>query len=268
MGRLRDLSEAAPASGGAPAGVNSTKLRGDALSDAAYVARRSADVLLETEDARTRTLASFASAGGVLALLFGGCVLFGVVQTPVVSILAAVSLLVPTAYALMQATSGRSRAAEASYERGYCQALAMQAKRLGDMTGATDQRNVPLGPDALVTSQLDALYKDLDRARQRLEAAGADSGQRTAANRMHERIVPNTTKTFLAAGDGRRYPVHIVDVSQSGVALKGSLPPLHQGEQVKVGARSAQVVKIEPGQVALQFLSPILPSELNKRIVL
>ena len=267
MSRLRSLRDETAAVVQV-ADANPAKTRGDALSDAAYLAKRSADTLIEQEQGRSRMLAGFAGAGGLLALLLGLAAMGGIGQPQLLALLAAVAILVPTAYAFAQTVGPASRVADASYERGFCQALASNAKRLGDSIGATDQRNIPLGPEAIINLQLDTLYKDLDRSRQRLQAAGADPGQRTAANRLHERIVPNYVDTFLTGSDGRRYPVRIVDVSQSGVALKGSMPPLYDGEQVQVGSRRAKVVKLAPGEAALQFLSPILPSEFNRKMVL
>lgn len=266
MSRLRALMQETTPRPGAEARPSRT--RGDALSDAAHAAKRSADALLEREQDRGRTMAGFAAGGGVLALLFGFAALAGIGQPQLFGVLSLVAILVPTVHAIAQSMAGSDRVADASYERGLCQGLAQSAKRLGDMVGATDQRNVPLGPEAVINLQLDSLYKDLNRARQRLDAAGAQAGIRAAPNRLHERLVPALVDAFLTASDGRRYPVRIVELSQSDVTIKGSLPSLHEQEQVQIGARRASVAKVGTSEASLQFLVPILPSEFTKQLVL
>lgn len=266
MARLRDMADIPPAS---PAiEVRSAKARGAALSDAAAITKRSADALLESEEGRDQVLAGFSAFGGLLALTFGLFIVLGAAQPEILAILAAVSVLAPTGYALMNALGTSSRMADASYDRGFCQALANQAKRLSDAAGSKDQYNVPLGPAAVIAEQLDLLHKDFDRARQRLRAFGADPLQATAANLMQDRVSPLIRDTVMTVGDGRRFPVRIADLSLVAVALRGSLPPLTRGEQVTVGTRRAVVVKLEEGKAALQFQTPILPTEFNPQIVL
>ena len=266
MARLRDIAEITPASPAVE--IRSAKARGAALSDAAAITKRSADALLESEEGRDQVLAGFSAFGGLLALTFGLFIVLGAAQPEVLAILAAVSVLAPTGYALMNALGTSSRMADASYDRGFCQALANQAKRLSDAAGAKDQYNLPLGPAAVIIEQLDLLHKDFDRARQRLRAVGADPMQSTAANLMQDRLVPVLKDTILTVPDGRRFPVRVADLSIVGVVLKGSLPPLTRGEQVTVGALRAAVSKVEEGRVALQFQTPILPTEFNPQIVL
>lgn len=266
MARLRDMAEIPPAS---PAiEVRSAKARGAALSDAAAITKRSADALLESEEGRDQVLAGFSAFGGLLALTFGLFIVLGAAQPEVLAILAAVSVLAPTGYALMNALGTSSRMADASYDRGFCQALANQAKRLSDASGSKDQYNVPLGPAAMIIEQLEFLQKDFDRARQRLRAFGADPLQGTAASLGQDRVSPLIRDTVMTVGDGRRFPVRIAELSLAAVALKGTLPPLTRGEQVTVGTRRATVVKVEEGRVALQFQTPILPTEFNPQIVL
>ena len=267
MGYLREVGEATPL----PSSHDQThpaRARSDALSDAAFMAKRSADYLIEELAARQRTLAGFAAASGLLALLLGFAAVARIANPELLAALAGVAILVPVAFAVSQVVGGGGGLADAGHERGFCLALAQHGKRLGDAVGVTDQRDLPLGPDAIVASQLDAIAKELDRATQRLRAAGAASGPRSAANRLHERIVPNVVDSWLTAPDGRRYPVRLVDVSQTGVALKGSLPPLSAGLAVQIGGRAAKVVRAEAGQISLHLLVPILPSEFNKRLTL
>ena len=268
MGYLRESREAPVPAAATAEQVHPARARSDALSDAAFMAKRSADILIEDMAVRSRTLAGFSAVSGVLALLLGLAAAARIANPELLFAIAGLALLVPVAFALSQVIGGLTGVAEAAYERGFCLALAQHAKRLGDVVGVTDQRNLPLGPDAIITSQLDAVAKDLDRATQRLKAAGADAGRRSAANRLHERIVPDVTATWLTAPDGRRYPVRIIDVSQSGVALKGSMPSLGTGQRVQIGGRTAKVVRLVAGEMALHFQVPILPSEFNKRLTL
>ncbi len=265
MGRLRDVKEFE----GTPimAEINSTKVRGDALSDAAYLAKRAAEDLLEQVDGRARGLAGFAVLSGFLSMVCGLVVINGSPLWPIFAVLAGIAILVPTGYALAHAIGLSTKAVNVSFERGYRQALALQAKRLGDAAGATDVHNVPLSPQALINLQLDALYKDLDRSEQRLIAAGGND-RRKKNNRLHEKIVPTQTETFLTGADGRRYAVRIAELTQSVIALKGTIPPVYENEQVQIGARRAKVAKVAKGEAALQLLTPIMPTEFNKRIVL
>ncbi len=242
-----------------------TGARCEALSDAALAAKRSADTLIEHEITRGRTIAGVVALAGVMALVFGLAAAAGWGQAPVFAILSGLSLAVPITYALAQA-GGAGRLVALSHERAWSQSLALHAKRLGEAVGATDGRGNPLGPEAIVNGQIDALFKELERTKQRLVGAGAD--QPASEHRQHGRIVPVFSETVLVPADGRRYPVRIAGLSPLGVTLRGVVPSLRQAEQVQIGSRQATVVSIGAREIALRFVTPVLPAEFNARIVL
>ena len=112
------------------------------------------------------------------------------------------------------------------------------------------------------------LFKDLDRSKQRLVAAGAEIGPRGTTNKLHERMVPDLNETVIVTTDGRRYPVWITELSLANVTLRGSLPPLTPSDTVQVGSRKARLAHVAAGRATLHFLTPIAMSEFNRNIVL
>lgn len=259
MPRLRSLKPAGPITETHPA-----KMRSEALAEAANVTKRSADRLVEEEESRARSFAGFSGGSGLMALGLAATGWVGLAPTALMMPLAGIALVVPIVFAFWQALGGVGRLSDASYERGLCQAMTVQARRLGDAVGAKDQRHLPLGPEAIINGQLDILYRDLDRAKQRLRGAG-DTGQPV---RMHDRLQPHRADAVLTSSDGRRYAVHILDVSLLGVSIKGKLPTFLPSEEVEIGTRKAKVKRATPTGAALQFTNPILASEFNRKIIL
>lgn len=71
-------------------------------------------------------------------------------------------------------------------------------------------------------------------------------------DRRHERIVPRNRRSVLKLPNGQDYPVRIVDVSLSGVALQAAVRP-DLGTVVTVGHTAGRVVRHLPEGVALEF---------------
>jgi hypothetical protein len=71
-------------------------------------------------------------------------------------------------------------------------------------------------------------------------------------DRRHERIEPRNRRSILKLADGQEYPVKIIDISLSGVALMINAE-LEMGSLVTVGKTVGGVVRIFSGGVALEF---------------
>lgn len=74
-------------------------------------------------------------------------------------------------------------------------------------------------------------------------------------DRLHERIVPSSTRTTLKLPDGREYYVKLIDISISGAAmtLDAGIP---MGTRVDVGSTPAKVVRVFDTGIAVEFLRP------------
>lgn len=263
MRRTRNAREEAPVGDQPP-----LKTRADTLSEGAEAAKRGADAFIDDEHARGRTLAGMSAAGGALALVLAGATALGFGEARLMIVLAGIASLAPTAFALVRATEGEVPLKDTTIDRGLCQGLAIAARRLGDSVGATDERNIALSADTVINGQIDLMFKDLDRAKQRLTTAGADMGPRGAAPRWNDRIVPDQAETSIVDGDGRRYPVWIVEMSLASVTLRGTMPPMAQNETFQVGSRKAKVVSLASNRATFQLVAPIVASEFSRKIIL
>jgi hypothetical protein len=86
-------------------------------------------------------------------------------------------------------------------------------------------------------------------------------------DRRHERVIPRNLRTTLTIEDGREYVVRIVDLSQSGVALKTDIrPPL--SSPAKVGHKEGKVVRYIEAGIAIEFRQPIDPEIFDEAIIL
>lgn len=264
MQRLRGLKQEAPP----PAEDPRAKNRADVLSQSADAAKRGADNYIEQEQAKGRSIAVTTAIGGVLSMVLGGLTALDVGNPHVMSVLAALAALCPTALVLSRAMEGDNRVRDAIIDRGVCQALAIYARRLGDSFGATDEHNLPLSADALLNGQLDGLFKDLERAKQRLSALGASVGSKASVQRSQDKMVPDRAETTVVTSDGRRYPVWITELTLSGVTVRGLLPPLAPVDVVQIGTRRARINAVSGPRASFTFLTPIVSSEYGRHIVL
>jgi hypothetical protein len=264
MRRTRNAKDEAPVA----ADQSPLKTRADILSEGAEAAKRGADSFIEAEQSRGRSIAGLCAAGGGIALAFAAAGALGYGEPRLMIVLSGLASLAPTALALARMSETGLKVKDSAVDRGLCQALSSHARRLGDSVGATDERNIALPADAVINAQIDLLYKDLDRAKQRLIGAGADLGPRTAAPRSGDRIVPDQAETAIVGSDGRRYPVWIVEVSLGSVTVRGSLPPMAQNETFHVGVRKAKVVGLAANRATFTFVTPIVASEFNRKIIL
>ncbi len=87
------------------------------------------------------------------------------------------------------------------------------------------------------------------------------------ASRRHKRITPKATTAVMTVEGGDSIPVHVVDVSVSGVGLQtDKLPPV--GARVEIGRRSGRVVRHFNGGLAIEFSRLIPIEEFDEDIVL
>lgn len=88
-------------------------------------------------------------------------------------------------------------------------------------------------------------------------------------DRRHERIRPSLISTTLILPGGREVLSTIVDVSQSGVALKLSRPAsAAMGMPVTVGGTPGRIVRIVNEGVAIEFSRVFAPERFSADIVL
>ena len=71
-------------------------------------------------------------------------------------------------------------------------------------------------------------------------------------DRRHERIEPRNRRSSLKLPNGQEYPVRIVDISLSGVALQVAIQPA-LGTIVAIGHTAGRVVRHLPDGIALEF---------------
>ncbi len=71
-------------------------------------------------------------------------------------------------------------------------------------------------------------------------------------DRRHERIEPRIRRTTMKLADGQEYPVKIIDVSLSGVALQVNYKP-DIGALVTIGSTLGRVVRQFDGGLAIEF---------------
>ena len=86
-------------------------------------------------------------------------------------------------------------------------------------------------------------------------------------DRRHERVTPRATRTILRLADGETYPVKIIDISLSGVAVTADAkPPL--GSAVTIGQTNGMVVRHFNGGIAVEFARPIPDEKFNDNVTL
>lgn len=86
-------------------------------------------------------------------------------------------------------------------------------------------------------------------------------------SRRHKRIVPRQRYARVVLPDGESFPVHVIDVSVSGVGLQTEhLPEI--GTRVDIGRRSGKVVRHFKGGLAIEFSRMIPIEEFDEDIVL
>ncbi len=84
-------------------------------------------------------------------------------------------------------------------------------------------------------------------------------------DRRHERIVPRHPHTSLILQGGREYMAKLIDVSISGAALSVAVQ-LPVGTPVTVGSTRAQVVRVFPGGLAVEFARPFSADKFEDTI--
>ena len=86
-------------------------------------------------------------------------------------------------------------------------------------------------------------------------------------DRRHERVTPRATRTVLRLPDGETYPVKIIDISLSGVAVTADTQP-GLGSAVIIGQTSGIVVRHFNGGIAVEFSRPIPDEKFNDNVTL
>ena len=71
-------------------------------------------------------------------------------------------------------------------------------------------------------------------------------------DRRHERIEPRIRRTTMRMPNGEEYPVKIIDVSLSGVALNATIKP-DIGAVVTIGETAGRVVRHFDNGIAIEF---------------
>lgn len=94
------------------------------------------------------------------------------------------------------------------------------------------------------------------------------SGGEAERLRRHIRIRPRHRAVTVVTEQGVRHDAEIIDLSQSGVALEGTMPGVWIGSMVTVGSRRAKAVRMIPRGMALEFSVPIPERSLHANTVL
>lgn len=71
-------------------------------------------------------------------------------------------------------------------------------------------------------------------------------------DRRHERIEPRIRRTMMKLAGGEEYPVKIIDISLSGVALHANFKP-EIGALATVGSTVGRIVRHFEGGIAIEF---------------
>lgn len=95
-----------------------------------------------------------------------------------------------------------------------------------------------------------------------LRAASGDVDLRSDA-----RIVPSARAVRVYTQDGTEADAELIDVSSTGAALRISRPP-PLGSRITVGRRRADVVRRLDSGIAVRFILPLRPGDVNSDLVL
>lgn len=127
-----------------------------------------------------------------------------------------------------------------------------------DMIGRLEGRIVRHLEDGFAIKLINSLIKR-DKLGDQLTWIANRQSLGLPEDRRHERIAPRTPASTLKTVEGREYPVRIIDISLSGVAVKCEFqPPLLS--KVVIGNTNGRVVRHFDGGVAIEFLR-LLPAE-------
>lgn len=144
---------------------------------------------------------------------------------------------------------------------------AAAARSRGTRLGSLSQHN-PARPDFAPTQvSPDAAA---EWGRHLLERSPGGSATDGSENRFrrHARVRPHNMSVVVLTEGGFKVTARILDISQSGVALEGTMPGVWVGCMVTVGSRRAKAVRMLPNGMALEFSVPLAPSELDAYVVL